>query len=207
MLASPTKRCPSVQLNVTNAPTAYRRWLADPLVPSIRPFIGTSGWGHCTATIQTNLWKPRKNWANCLPLHRGTGPLHTPFGSHSSPGGPLKRYPHEHLNTARPQADVFNSVKLRCGSSKKSGGHWTGWQLGGGDDQFPVNVFNFKWKGNLRFVVSPLIVTRCKTGWVRCSLDNVTQRTCIKSSMSELKSFQSKGKRWNCVWLLRTRWC
>lgn len=46
MLASPTNKWPSVQLNVTKAPTAYRRWLAEPLVPSIRPFIGTSGWGH-----------------------------------------------------------------------------------------------------------------------------------------------------------------
>lgn len=46
MLASPTSKCPSLQLNVTKAPTAYFRWLADTLVPSIRPFIGTSGVAH-----------------------------------------------------------------------------------------------------------------------------------------------------------------
>lgn len=53
--------------------------------------------------------------------------------------GPLKRYPHEHLNTALPQADVFNSVRVRCGSSKKSDGHCTGLHVGAGDDQLPIN--------------------------------------------------------------------
>lgn len=58
-----------------------------------------------------------------LPRHLGTGPLQTPLGSHSKPGGPLNLYPQEHLKTARPHADVFNSVKLKWGSSKNSGGH------------------------------------------------------------------------------------
>lgn len=54
--------------------------------------------------------------------------------------GPLKRWPHEHLKTAFPQADVFNSVKVKCGSSKYNDGHWTGLQFGGGDDQLPINT-------------------------------------------------------------------
>lgn len=49
ILASPTSKWPSLQVNVTKAPTAYFRWLADTLVPSIRPFIGTSGWAHWIA--------------------------------------------------------------------------------------------------------------------------------------------------------------
>lgn len=73
----------------------------------------------------------------CIPLHLGTVPLHTPDGSHSKPGGPVSLKPHWHLNTARPQADVFNSTKLRCGSSKIKRGHWTAWHVGGGDDQLP----------------------------------------------------------------------
>lgn len=74
------------------------------------------------------------------PRHRGTGPFHVPLGSHSTLDGPFNRYPHEHLNTARPYADVFSSVKLKCGSSKNSEGHWMGLHAGGGDDQFPVRT-------------------------------------------------------------------
>lgn len=62
MLASPTSKCPSLQLNVTNAPTAYFRWLADMpdmLVPSMRPFIGTSGCGHW---IAADRWRMREKW-------------------------------------------------------------------------------------------------------------------------------------------------
>lgn len=71
------------------------------------------------------------------PRHLGIGPDQCPLAKHSRFGGPLKRYPHEHENTARPQALVFNSIKLKCGSSKKSGGHWIGIQVGAGEDQLP----------------------------------------------------------------------
>lgn len=43
MLASPTSKCPSLQLNVTNEPTAYLLWLTEPLAPSMRPLIGACG--------------------------------------------------------------------------------------------------------------------------------------------------------------------
>lgn len=49
ILASPTNKWPSLQLNVNKAPTAYFRWLADALVPSIWPLIGTNGWEHWIA--------------------------------------------------------------------------------------------------------------------------------------------------------------
>lgn len=74
-------------------------------------------------------------------LHRGTDPLQAPLVWQSSAAGPFSRYPHEHLNTALPQADVFNSVKVRWGSSRKSDGHCTGLHTGGGDDQFPISHF------------------------------------------------------------------
>lgn len=73
-----------------------------------------------------------------LPRHLGIGPDQWPLAKHSRFGGPLKRYPQEHENTARPHALVFNSIKLKCGSSRKSGGHWIGMHVGAGDDQFPV---------------------------------------------------------------------
>lgn len=47
MLASPTNKCPSAQLNVTKAPTAYFRCPnVVELVPSIFPLEGIKGWGH-----------------------------------------------------------------------------------------------------------------------------------------------------------------
>lgn len=42
------------------------------------------------------------------------------------------------MNTALPHADVFNSVSVKCGSSKNSDGHCTGLQDGAGDDQLPA---------------------------------------------------------------------
>lgn len=54
ILASPSKKCPSLQLNVIRAPTAYRRGPGPVVVEtldaaSIRPLIGTIGCGHCIA--------------------------------------------------------------------------------------------------------------------------------------------------------------
>lgn len=51
MLASPTSRWPSVQLNVIRAPTGYLRCaeLAWPLWPSMRPLRGTRGCVHWIA--------------------------------------------------------------------------------------------------------------------------------------------------------------
>lgn len=81
---------------------------------------------------------PRKIKLNFFsPLHRGTGPAQTPEGSHSNDDGPLSRYPQAHLNVALPQAVLFNSTNVKWASSMYNGGHCTGWQLGGGDDQFP----------------------------------------------------------------------
>lgn len=50
-LASPTSECPSLQLNVTNEPTAYFRLVADAVAPSMRPFMGACGCEHCMAAF------------------------------------------------------------------------------------------------------------------------------------------------------------
>lgn len=43
----PCSTCPSLQLNVSKAPTAYFLWPGKtPDVESILPFNGISGWGH-----------------------------------------------------------------------------------------------------------------------------------------------------------------
>lgn len=47
MLGSPTSVCPSLQLNVTKAPTVRRRWFK--LVPPMRPFSGATGVEHWIA--------------------------------------------------------------------------------------------------------------------------------------------------------------
>lgn len=92
--------------------------------------------------------------SHCLPRHLGTAPLHEPLDSHSKLGGPLKRYPHEHLKTALPHADVFSSVKLKCGSSKYNDGHWTGLHVGGGDDQLPaINAIQFNEKNSFQMCI------------------------------------------------------
>jgi len=52
MLDSPTRVWPSLQLNVTRAPTVKRRWLR--LVPPMRPLSGAIGITHWMTTVEKN---------------------------------------------------------------------------------------------------------------------------------------------------------
>lgn len=116
---SPISKCPSLQLNVSNAPTAYRLCPKAPLVPSIFPFRGINGWGHWIAAVDgreeiyfgfanslsiTN-FIARPNCASVkqqigisltslhvnLPRHLGIGPDQWPLAKHSKFAGPLSR--------------------------------------------------------------------------------------------------------------------